>query len=916
MIDIEFIKSANPIEEVIEETGYTLAGNGRYLKARAHDSLVIDTNKQYYVWNAKGESGDVITWLENEQGMSFQAAVEHLARRAGIPIAQFGRQDMAAFNAQRERYDTLTTIANYLRTRLTPAAIDYATRRGWTQETITEAALGFWDGSAEALLTYLAQRSIANDRPEVVAVTGWRGDVADYLKRWGLPPQSDWIKKGFIPRMPPNMLIYTHWQAGSCIYLTGRSIEGKRHYNLPVDLVGDKQPYANHLYRPRGRHLILVEGQADAVTLGQWGLAAIALAGVSATDSLTPRLKQYERVYVALDNDQAGGKAVAKIAAQLGPTTPIVRWPKVDGKQIKDANDWLTSGDGSAEALRELLADAPIFAEYLAWQVAQAAPMDKEEARRQALAAIAALPPYALAERRRDLARLLDIPVNTLKEMLKALAAEEKKSKAAKAELTMPNGFVDGHLFEMIYQPNHENGPRTMLAVRYPDGRKSITHVLETDNYRILPGDPLDTMLQKNVLRLADSLADYGDDAQLQQRIQQFIHKYVDVPQEIEVLSSYYVMLSWLFDLFYVLPYLRARGMSDSGKSRFVSVVGNLCFRATFVTGSTTPSPVFRTIQSWNGLTLIMDEADLPHSETSAEWIQMLNVGYKKEFAILRTTITANGAKVDAYSAFGPKVLNMRGKFQDDATESRCLTWETNSGRAIRPDIPRFISDYDGFMAEAQEIRNMCLSWRFDRYQNVNIDYNHEKTLNMPGRLVEITVPLMSITDSVEFKSKLFDYIEQMNRQAVSDRSTTLPAKIFEAILRALHLPDERALGQPDSLRLQVAHITRQVNRILDRENDEALADGEEQPVNRKRLSAGHVGKVISQELNLQTSKATIGTRPMVVEFDADRFNALIIRFGMEEDLLPDLVRLGQEAEEKRAQAQAEAEKKEAMKLR
>lgn len=172
MIDIEFIKSANPIEEVIEETGYTLAGNGRYLKARAHDSLVIDTNKQYYVWNAKGESGDVITWLENEQGMSFQAAVEHLARRAGIPIAQFGRQDMAAFNAQRERYDTLTTIANYLRTRLTPAAIDYATRRGWTQETITEAALGFWDGDNDALLTYLAQRSIANDRPEVVAVTG------------------------------------------------------------------------------------------------------------------------------------------------------------------------------------------------------------------------------------------------------------------------------------------------------------------------------------------------------------------------------------------------------------------------------------------------------------------------------------------------------------------------------------------------------------------------------------------------------------------------------------------------------------------------------------------------------------------------------------------------------------------------
>ena len=86
MIDIEFIKSANPIEEVIEETGYTLAGNGRYLKARAHDSLVIDTNKQYYVWNAKGESGDVITWLENEQGMSFQALLNTLPGAPASPL--------------------------------------------------------------------------------------------------------------------------------------------------------------------------------------------------------------------------------------------------------------------------------------------------------------------------------------------------------------------------------------------------------------------------------------------------------------------------------------------------------------------------------------------------------------------------------------------------------------------------------------------------------------------------------------------------------------------------------------------------------------------------------------------------------------------------------------------------------------
>lgn len=921
MIDIEYLKAENPIEDVIESGGIGLMGSGRYRRGSQHDSLVVDTARQFYVWNSKGHghSGDVVAWLENEKGMSFKGAAEWLANRAGIPVLDWGQRQMASFAAQRARVDTMAALAGYFAGRLaaSAAAMEWGTARGWTRETMEGAGCGFWDGDRAALLAELARLNIDSQRPEVVAVLGFQGDVSGYLERWGLAAQKEWIKQGYIPKMPAGMFIYPHWLAGSCVYLSGRSIEGKRHYNMPVGLVGEKHPFFNQVFKVRSEHVVVVEGQADALTLGQWGIPAVALAGVNAGASLVERLKRYDkRIYVALNADAAGEKGVGALAAALGPSTPVVRWPKVNGNQMNDANDWLVSGDGSAEGCRELMADAPIFAEFLAWQVSQAEPLERDAMRRQALEVIASLPPYALAERRRDLAKTLDLPVAVFKEMVKAITDETKKKdgkSAHKAELCIPNGHVDGHLFEMVYQPRHENGPRTLLAVRYPDGKKGLTPVLETDNYRITATDPFDTMLQKNVMRLASEFKDYGDEVRLQQRIQNFIHEYVDVPKEIEVLASYYVMLSWLFDLFYVLPYLRARGMSDSGKSRFISVVGNLCFRACFVTGSTTPSPVFRKIQEWNGLTLVMDEADLPHSETSAEWVQMFNVGYKKEFAILRTAITPSGAKVEAFSAFGPKVLNMRGKFMDDATESRCLTWETSSGRAVRSDIPRFITDFEAFMNEAQEIRNMLLSWRMDRYQSVNIDYNHERTVNMPGRLVEITVPLMSITDSEEFKAKLFEHIEHMNRQAVMDRSATIPAKIFEAILRCQYLPDEKALDGPDDLWLQVAHITRQANRLIDRENEEALAEGEE-AINKKRLSAGYVGKVISNELNLQTYKATIGTRPRVVEFDRERFQALILRFGFEEDLLPELVMRGEEAAEKRRQAAEVEERKEAAK--
>jgi hypothetical protein len=62
-------------------------------------------------------------------------------------------------------------------------------------------------------------------------------------------------------------------------------------------------------------------------------------------------------------------------------------------------------------------------------------------------------------------------------------------------------------------------------------------------------------VIQTGTIRLPSQLGNYQSEMELQQRVQAFIHKYVDVPPDIEKLASYYVMLTWLFDKFYVLPY-------------------------------------------------------------------------------------------------------------------------------------------------------------------------------------------------------------------------------------------------------------------------------------------------------------------------------------------------------------------------
>ena len=142
MVDIEGIKAANKIEDVVEETHPLQKNSGRYLRCLEHDSLVVDTQSQYFVWNSQGKSGDVIEWLEITRGWDFKQAVEWLADRAGMTLHMDARE-AAAVKAHRAKVDVLTKLVEFLRGKLVaaPAAAEYCERRGWTAETVERAGM-------------------------------------------------------------------------------------------------------------------------------------------------------------------------------------------------------------------------------------------------------------------------------------------------------------------------------------------------------------------------------------------------------------------------------------------------------------------------------------------------------------------------------------------------------------------------------------------------------------------------------------------------------------------------------------------------------------------------------------------------------------------------------------------------------
>ena len=105
-------------------------------------------------------------------------------------------------------------------------------------------------------------------------------------------------------------------------------------------------------------------------------------------------------------------------------------------------------------------------------------------------------------------------------------------------------------------------------------------------------------------------------------------------------------------------------------------------------------------------------------------------------------------------------------------------------------------------------MRNMLLAYRLRTFTSIQVDYNNEKTREMPGRLVEITVPLMSITQSPDFKKPaLWNSSKKMNQQAIMDRaaSTLTGERSWRRSCASYYVPDspgaERMTGRAPGCR-------------------------------------------------------------------------------------------------------------------
>ena len=252
-----------------------------------------------------------------------------------------------------------------------------------------------------------------------------------------------------------------------------------------------------------------------------------------------------------------------------------------------------------------------------------------------------------------------------------------------------------GDLVELVYDPKER---RTALAVGSPDG-VSVEDFIDFGGTRLVPWKATNNLIRHETLLLPEKPEDFGSVTDLLGEIDAHVGKYVDLTPECRRVVAAYVLLTWVYDAFNEVPYLRFRGDLGSGKTRALIVAGGLCNRAFFASGASTVSPIFHTLDTFRG-TLILDEADFRFSDEKAELSKILNNGNVRGFPVLRTMFTPT-KEFDprAFIVYGPKVIAMRGRFDDPALESRFLTIDMEAGR-IAAHVP--INLPDAYKEEAR----------------------------------------------------------------------------------------------------------------------------------------------------------------------------------------------------------------------
>lgn len=273
-------------------------------------SFCVSPDKQFWYDFGSSEGGDVISFIERIENLSFPEAVDHLAQVAGVDVPKNFGGGSVSQEKKTDLFALHRKAAEYFSQQLqaSPIAQKYLADRGISDTEISDWNLGYGGDTADGLTKFLLADGYS---PSQIAESG----VA-FEREFGQKTMRD--------RFDGRIMIPIHEpRNGEIIAFTGRKLRedqhGGKYVNSPENPVYHKSATLFGLHRARKKirdrdAAILVEGNFDVISAHAAGFDhCVATCGTALTeDHLRVLRRLTKNILLAFDTDAAGKKATLR----------------------------------------------------------------------------------------------------------------------------------------------------------------------------------------------------------------------------------------------------------------------------------------------------------------------------------------------------------------------------------------------------------------------------------------------------------------------------------------------------------------------------------------------------------------------------------------------------------------------------
>ena len=337
----EEVRARLSIEDVVGEyvvlkrAGRNFKGLSPFTSERT-PSFVVSPEKNIWHDFSSGKGGDVFAFIMEVEGFDFRQALELLARKAGVELAQYNTARSGELAKKKKRlHEANELAARYYQQSLlrNQHALKYMfEQRSLSKEIVQTFRLGYAPDEGEALIRALTRRGFSKKELSEAGLTNrYGGDI-------------------FRGRMTVPLMD----ASGQVVGFTGRILtddpQAPKYLNTPQTLLYDKSRHVFGLSQAKeairkADASVVVEGNLDVISSHQAGVKnVVATAGTAMTEWHLKALSRLSHnVKLAFDADGAGVAATERaipIAQTVGVELEIITLPE----GAKDPDELIQQG--------------------------------------------------------------------------------------------------------------------------------------------------------------------------------------------------------------------------------------------------------------------------------------------------------------------------------------------------------------------------------------------------------------------------------------------------------------------------------------------------------------------------------------------------------------------------------------------